>query len=1056
MLTMLVGIGVAQTTKGTIAGVVTDATGAVVPGATVTAAASAGGETRTTVTGSNGEYRLEPLTPGEYAVTVAAQGFSKTKVSGVVVRTSIITSNNVQLSIAATGETVEVIASADTIQTESGELSKTIAETAVQSLPYASLNPYSLAVTLPGVSTVADRDDMTNGAGFSVNGLRPRSNNFLIDGFDNNDNGISGQAFQPTNVEAVKEVTILTNSYAAEFGRGGGSVSNLSFRSGTNVFHGAAWEKYAGAGLDALTSENAADGLTRVPQYVNNIFGFRIGGPVYKNKLYFFGTSEWNRYFGDPGAARLLIPTQAGYNVLNNLAQGGNTNAALMVQALGDLRAINPSANVAIGNRTGCPNCAVEYGFFTRTDKGKSLSREWTTRVDYSSDKDNVYARYTDSRNDTDPDLFANSGALPYADTKQGGPARNLGVMWAHTFSPTLINEFRFSGQQIDFAFAPTDATLANAVATTPTITLANSLDFFWGGYSQSLFPQGRGHKTFQFQDAVMWSSGTHTIKMGADLAILLVQDKVPFNAYGVLNVTGGGDCSAIGLATCTDLANYLDGFSGRNGTFSKAFGNPRQNIGTNQQAYYFQDSWKVLSNLTLDYGVRYEYHPFDALNSLQYPGIDRETFATDSLMTRREVRADRNNFAPRFGFAYTPKFWKGIFGEDKTVLRGGYGVFYDAFFTNISNNVSSASPNAITYSRTANQSAAQPGGRGYADPLGMIAGAAPVASLTSTITSVDTKLVNPMIHQWNVNVQRELPLQLKAEVAYVGTRGERLWLNEQLNPVNPATGRREVPTRGSIVVRSNRGDSVYHGLQTSVSRSVGFVQVRGSYTWSKAIDNQSEVFLTSGGATRWQDVKNPRSDRGVSAFDRTHRAAISYAVAPASPWKNGVLGAIFDGWMTTGVLSFQSGAPETIYFGGYDQNGDGEAFNDRPTYGNPAGQYLLGYTEDGSTFHEWNSDVVMPRDSFQYLYIDGQNGNVGRNSFRYPGTIGFDATIAKSFKIREGHRIETRMDLYNAFNHPNLGVNGFDGEITSATFQNIENTRRGGRSLLLQLKYEF
>ena len=1060
MLVLFAGLSLAQTTKGTIAGVVTDNSGAVVPGATITATAVAGVDSRTVVSGSSGEYRIEPLTPGDYVLSVVAKGFANTKVQGVVVRTSVITSNNIVLGIAGATESVTVEASADTIQTESGELSKTISTGAIQELPYSGQNPYSLAVTLPGVSTVADRDSMTNGAGFSVNGLRPRSNNFLIDGFDNNDSGISGQAFQPVNTESVQEVTILTNSYAAEFGRGGGSVSNLSFRSGGNAVHGAAWEQYSGAGLDAIKSEDS--GAHQVPQYVNNTFGFRLGGPIVKNKLYFFGTSQWTRNFGDMGAARLSIPTANGYAVLNSLAQAGNANAIALLQPLGDLRAPIATSNtmVAIGARPGCPApCNVEYGFFRRTDKGSNLSRETTGRIDYSGTNDNLYVRYTDSRNDLTPDLFANGGALPSQDTQQGGPSRNVGVMWAHTFSPKLINEFRFSAQQIDFTFAPTTATANNPLANTPTITLSNDLTYFWGGYSQAGFPQGRGHNTFQIQDAASWNVGKHTMKIGADLSILLIQDKVPFNAFGLLNVSGGGDCSTIGLAKCTALANYLDGFAGPDGSFSKSFGNPRQNVGTNQQAYYFQDSWKFRSNLTLDFGVRYEYQPVDALNSLQYPAIDRATFATDALLTRHEVNPDRNNFAPRFGFAYTPNFWKPIFGEQKTVLRGGYGVFYDAFFTNISNNVAASSPNAFNYGYGAGAFS----GRGASDPLTMLANATPIADPLAPITwSVDSKLRNPLIQQWNLNVQRELPMQLKAEVAYVGTRGERLWDNEQLNPGYgyDADGNllRDIATRGSIVVRGNHGDSIYHGLQSSLTRNIGFLQLRGSYTYSKAIDNQSEVFATSGGASRWQNVKDPRSDRGVSAFDRTHRASISYSLAPPSPWKSGVLGAFFGGWNTTGVVSFQSGTPETIYFGGYDQNNDGEGFNDRPTLGNPKGTQQLGYTIDGTHFFEWFHDTPMSRDSFKYLYIDGQNGNVSRNSFRYPGSMNFDATIIKEFSMprAESHKIQLRMDMLNAFNHPNVGIAGLNGDVTSPRFLNLDDTRRGGRSLVLWAKYMF
>jgi hypothetical protein len=1070
IVSLLANTALAQTTRGSIAGVVTDTAGAVVAGATVTATPEAGGEGRTVTTGDSGEYRIEALNPGFYTVTISAPTFGKVTVEKVNVRTSVVTSNNVILKVAAASENITVEASADAIQTETGELSKTIPLTAVKDLPYSSLNPYSLATTLPGVATVAARDDFTNGTSFSVNGLRPRANNYLIDGFDNNDNGIAGQAFQPTNTEAVQEVTVLTNSYSAEFGRGGGSVSNLTFRSGSNSFHGGAWEQYSGSALNAVKSEEAANGIARPPQFVQNIFGFRLGGPVIKNKLFIFGTSQWTRFYGAQSATRLKIPTEAGFQTLNGLA--GNPNVDMMLAAFGSLRstvtADNPAQNVAIGARPGCPApCNVEYGFFTRTDTGAGPSREWTVRGDYTGEKDNIFARYTDNYSSLSPDLFANPGALPYADTLQGGPSRILGAMWSHTFSPTVLNEFRFSAQQIDFTFGPTAATLASPFAGLPTVNLANSLSARWGGFGRATFPQGRGHKTFQFQDAVSWSKGSHTMKFGADLAVLLVQDQIPFNFTGTIAVSGGGDCSAIGLATCTDLANWIDGFLGPNGTAARNFGNPRISVPTTQHAYYFQDSWKARSNLTLDFGVRYEYQPPDASNVLPYPALDRTAVATDPFQTRHQIEPDRNNWAPRVGFAYSPRFWQGLFGENKTVIRGGYGMFYDAFFTNISNNTASSSPNTLGGSITAGQVP----GRGQANIVNTIGSLTASGSPLTAVTSADDRLVNPMTHQWNLNVQRELPLKLTAEVAYVGTRGQRLWVNEQLNPrVNG--GARIIPTRGSLVIRGNRGDSNYHGLQTTVTRNVANFTVRGSYTWSRSIDNGSEVFVTSGGASRWQNVRDPRSDRGPSAFNRTHRGAISYSYMVPFPKNKGILSYVLGGWGTAGIISFQSGTPETVYVGGFDLNGDGEAFNDRPNVGNPSAAInytpgCLGSTnpcsgvgfDDGSgTLVDWNTGAVGTASDFRYIIPINGNGNVTRNNFTYPGRQDWNLSVLKRINMpyREGHQIELRADMFNAFNHPNLGVDGLDGDVNSSTFLDIPSTRRGGRTMVLWAKYTF
>jgi len=323
------------------------------------------------------------------------------------------------------------------------------------------------------------------------------------------------------------------------------------------------------------------------------------------------------------------------------------------------------------------------------------------------------------------------------------------------------------------------------------------------------------------------------------------------------------------------------------------------------------------------------------------------------------------------------------------------------------------------------------------------------------------------------------------AEVAYVGTRGERLYASEQVNPRTPPTipgclpcnnGPRLDDELGSFVVRGNRGDSNYHGLQTTVSRNVGRLQLRGSYTWSRAIDNSSEIFATSGGASRWQNVEDPRSDRGPSAFHRTHRAAFSWAYELPSP-KNSFLYAIAGGWVSSGFVSFQTGAPETIYLGGWDQNGDGEGFNDRPSLGNlkapinysatclkPGSGCIsgVGFDDGSGNLVDWNSGAPGTLNQFRYIVHDwgsGINGNVGRNSIYYPGRQDWNLSVMKNFKIMEGQRFQVRADFFNAFNHPNAGQDSLGnnyGNINSANFLNTALTSRGARHIALWAKYQF
>ncbi len=564
-----------QTSKGTIAGTILDSSGGVISGAQVTAKDTQGAESRTVTSGPGGEYRIDAVTPSIYALTVTAPGFSRQQVSRVDVRSSVITSQNVTLQVGTAEQTVSVEASGAQIQTESGELSGTVSAAEIAKLPVNTLNPIDLVLTQPGVVAVASRDNFTNGSGFSVNGLRPRANNFLIDGFDNNDQGIGGQALQPSNQEAIKEISVLRNSYDAEFGRGGASVTNVIYKNGTNQFHGSLWERYTGSALNALTSEEKRSGLTSVPRDVDNTFGFTIGGPIIKNKLFLFGSSQWHRVFGSETGNQLLIPTAQGVANLNAIA-GAYSNASILVGSLGGLVAPTQSGTINVGNRAGCGNpCQIPVGQITRATTQQNPGYEFVVRGDYTmSEKDTFSARYIGTQQSLTPDLFANPASLPTQDTYQGGPARNLGAFWTHVISPTKVNEARFTFQQIDFQFGLLPSTTGSSVFSVPNLTISGLSGLTFGGPNSS-FPQGRGHNTYGYQDAFSWVAGKHSFKAGVDINRLVINDAIPFNSRGTITFASGGDCSAIGLATCTGLANFLDNYTGPAGNAGQQFGSP-------------------------------------------------------------------------------------------------------------------------------------------------------------------------------------------------------------------------------------------------------------------------------------------------------------------------------------------------------------------------------------------------------------------------------------------------------------------------------------------------
>ncbi len=563
----------AQTSNGTLVGAVTDQTGAVIPGVDVKVVSPQFGEVHEATTDSVGTYRIESLQPGTYSVTFTATGLAALRVGSVVINGSVTTTVNGQLQLSSVESTITVEAgAAQVIDTQSGQLAGNISEEEVTSLPYGSFNPAELAMTLPGVQDLSPATTgNNNGVGYSVNGTRPRANNFLIDGQDDNDYGISGQAYQPDNVGAIQEVTVLTNSYSAEFGRGGGSVLNYIYKSGSNSFHGSAWEINQNSAFAANPAENKVIGLPN-PFLNQNTYGFTIGGPAIKDKLFFFGSAQW-----DPSAQRatgstLELPTAAGVTTLNGLT---NANAKLFVESLGGLVA-PPTLPPGV---TKLPCLALGPDPVTKVDRGcvevnqfalsgvpvggKDTSQYY--RLDYHpGQNDTILAGYIRNDSSLSPDFFANPSALPPFITQQGGVSQIFHAQWIHTVSTTVVNELRYSYTNINFTFGPTGATASGPLANLPNLTFDTDLTgptgaFLELGVDQG-FPQGRAHKTSQIQDALTYSRGRHTFKGGIDVTFVEVHDLVPFDSRGSIAYKIGGDFTdAAGSGTYSSLANFID-----------------------------------------------------------------------------------------------------------------------------------------------------------------------------------------------------------------------------------------------------------------------------------------------------------------------------------------------------------------------------------------------------------------------------------------------------------------------------------------------------------------
>ena len=819
-----------------------------------------------------------------------------------------------------------------------------------------------------------------------------------------------------------------------------------------------------------------------------NTFGFTAGGPIKKDKMFVFGSIQWDKLREAANGTNLVVPDAAGLAVLQGLAPG-NPRLTEYLSALGGL--VGNSDPTAVGFKSfvlGNARPNVEAGRVQRSGVAEPQDdTQYVVKGDWlPTSRDTLTLRYVLDRSNLTPDFFNFPNLLPCCDTQQGGSAHNAGIAFTHSFSPKVINELRVSYGRIGFTFGPTPATLANPVANGATVSISGLSGFG----TPTGIPQGRFHNTYQYQDSVSWIKGNHSFKFGTDLARILVEDAIPFNSRGTL-----------GYATSTGfsgLANFIDDFGGTGGSAAITFGNPVIAPRYFFQNYFAQDTWKLKPNFTVTYGIRYENAGTPG-NSVPFPAINPVLGAGDPnfFTTPIKQKNDNNNFAPRVSFAYSPHFWNSLLGNDKTVIRAGFGMFYDNLFTNIVDNTASTTPNAI--SAAINSGGA---GRGIAGLSGQFGALAPVINQASSIDSIVDNLVAPITYQWNFDIERELPGSFVLTTSYVGTRGVRLFANDQFNPGTnnfDAGGNliREFPTRGSWTVRDNSADSIYHGLDVKLDRRFRHgLLFRTSYTFSKLIDDGSEVFTTTGTSSFPADLTlgHRGIDRGLSAFDHRHRVVVLYVYdipklrTTDSNFGVKALGALVNGWQTSGSFAYQSGAPETVT-DGFDANGDGQA-NDRPILSNPNAPLLtfgvdpalfgLGGLSstglcNGPVFLNGSGDCgqtnpanAVTADQVHWIIPASGVGNVGRNTQIAPGTQTTTFAVQRSINLHsERHQLIFRAEMLNPFNHPNTGNADFDllGIVPAAndivnpgdqTFNNYPATINGSRTIRFWLKYEF
>jgi outer membrane receptor protein involved in Fe transport len=1054
MLVMGVAVVSAQTSRGTVTGLVTDPQGAVVVGATVELINTKTSITRTTTTNDSGLYRFDAVELSTYDLKVTAQGFKPFVIRGVEVSAQVVTVD-ASLEIGSQQEVIEVTAGTQEILQKSAPVrGGTIDTVRITELPFSSRNPVSLALTLPGVSSNRGGFGVST---FSVNGSRGRSNNFLIDGTENNDISVAGQAFTIANPDAVQEVSVQTSNYDAEFGRAGGAVVNTITKSGTNEFHGTVSFLLDSTRDDAITSRQARDPEVirrgHPPSGTENIYAGTIGGPIIRNRTFFFGAYQEDRLRSN-AQAQLTTPTAAGRERLRQLfPQGASANVDLLLSATQNAVGISNPFNLALGTVGGVDRGNIQFGDFFRNYGFTDNIHQWQARIDHKlGDNDQLSGRFLGNREDN-----PKGGTAEFEGFDADFSARlyNLQIAETHIFSPRLTNEGRIAYNRIQFGFPLSNPD--GPAGTLPRITVSAISRLGM----DTTFPQGRTANNYTIQDTITYVRGNHTFRGGVDLLRQISTQAAPFNPRGSLTYA-----ASTGF---TSLANFVDNFGGSNGTAARDFGSAVYFPSLYREAAFFQDRWRATEALTLTLGLRYENFgtPFNTLRTPAFTGlfnVDPVT-RTGPFSQPNKIPSDNNNFAPSIGIAYAPSFKEGflgrLFGEGKTVVRAGYQIGYDSFFNNIASNAAVSSPNIISTTNTSTVSAANP--RGLPNLTNQFPTMARALTPLDGQTLATPNLVNPYYQRWSLGIQRELPYNIVLDVSYVGSKGTRLYINEDANPLvrpelritppgytGPTQGRLD-NVQGGRTVRTNGGSSIYHSGQLLVQRRfANNFLLTGAYTYAKLIDNASEVF-TQGGITSGtsffaipQLFGGSRLDRARSLFDRTHRAVFSYVYElPLMREQHGFLGHILGGYQISGVTTFESGVPFTA-LNGFDSDGIGGSLN-RPDF-NPNGQRgvravaviataanpgppgtplgaIIGWVNPD------NNNAPIDPNTARYLvnpvYNPGlpgsviRTGTLGRNTERTPGTNNWNINLLKRTRITESISFEFRAELYNAFNHP-------------------------------------
>jgi hypothetical protein len=1029
----------AQENAATITGQVQDSTGAGVVGASVTARNVQTGLERTVVTNDSASYTLPLLPIGKYDLSSEKQGFQKVVQTGIVLQIDQHARVDFKLNVGATSSTVQVTAEVPLTQTDSSSSGAVIDNRKVVELPLNGRQFYSLALLTPGVAPPAQGSILSFRGGFNVAGASELNNNFTLNGLDNNNQLLSAPAFRPS-IDAIEEFKIVTGIFPAEYGRNSGSQVIVTTKSGTNGFHGTGFEFLRNQILDG---KNYFTPAGTKPVFRQNQFGGTLGGPIIRNKTFFFASYEGTRSSqqitaltnvptlamvnGDfSGISRAIIDPRTGKGFPNNVIPTNRIDPA--GQFLARLYPA-PTTPTAAG--------ALPTSNYTFNEPQVDSLNLGSLRIDHSfSEKDVLNASYNDFEDNTltQNNNVCGSRVVPGFDCTVLLLARLGGLTETHSFSPNVINEFKLAYSEFQNPRATNDQSITFLQTFGITGTRADgpprtgvpstTVNGFASLGEPTNFPQVRTDHTYQLADNLSWNVGAHFLKFGGDFHRFQSNGTIVGNGRGSFTFNAQTTAPTSGYA-------FADLLLGLPTSTARSPLSPRIYDRTGIYAGFLEDDWKVTRRFTLNLGLRYEYNvpTFEKYNTLSNfnPSTGRIDVAGQNGVPASLWEANAYDIQPRFGFSWQP------FHSSQTVVRGGYGIFYNAPSLNNVNSGPQQSNAPFVSAQTFNSS--------FAAPITLSNPYPPAAAGAGSLTlsAFNRHQPDAKIQQWNLNIQRELTHNLVLEVGYQGSKGTHLPLLYNINQPLPGPGTvaqkqalRPYPQFGNITFLDAVGNSSFNGLLTKLqqrySNGLSFLL---SYAYGKSIDNTPGTpYNVTPSRSSAEDPTNFRRERGLSGFDLRHRFVFSpvyelpFGTGKSFLNSNRYANWIAGGWQVSGILSVQSGRPFTALVSTDNANVLGNV--DRPN--------IVGDANAGpKTVQQWINVSAFQLAPF------GTFGNAGRNNLIGPGLTNLDLSLARNFQIVERVSLQFRAESFNIANHPNFdlpsqtfGVPGF-GSITSA-----------------------